>query len=153
MERFEPILQLIALFGGAVTLGTAYYLLVVAHPAWSAAPFEAFLAVFQGLTLKIGGSQILVSNVALVACVILFFLSKDWVWLIAVALLLVSLPVTTYLLMPINLMFLDATDPELAIKAPGLLRDWGNYQVIRTLADGLAFAAMCKPVIWPREQT
>ncbi len=151
MKRFEPSLQLIALLGGAVTFGTAYYLLFLAHPAWSAAPFEAFLPVFQGLILKIGMSQIIVSNIALVACVILFFVSKDWFWLIAVALLLVSLPVTIYLLMPINFQFIEATDPDLASKAPDLLKSWGLYQIIRTIADGLAFVAMCKPVIWPKQ--
>ncbi|WP_136439451.1 DUF1772 domain-containing protein [Pacificoceanicola onchidii] len=149
MKRFEPVLQLIALLGGAVTFGTAYYLLFLAHPAWSAAPFEAFLPMFQGLILKIGMSQIIVSNIALVACAILFFLSKDRFWLIAIALLLVSLPVTMFLLMPINLAFIEATDPNLASQAPDLLHRWGLYQIIRTIADGLAFAAMCKPVIWP----
>ena len=151
MKRFEPFLQLIALLGGAVTFGTAYYLLFLGHPAWSEAPFEAFLPMFQGLILNIGMSQIIVSNIALVACVILFFLSKDWFWLIAVALLLVSLPVTMYLLMPINFQFIEATDPDLAAKAPDLLKSWGQYQIIRTFADGLAFAAMCKPVIWPKQ--
>ncbi|MDX8350040.1 DUF1772 domain-containing protein [Cognatiyoonia sp. IB215446] len=151
MKRFEPSLQLIALLGGAVTFGTAYYLMFLAHPAWSAAPFEAFLPVFQGLILKIGGSQIIVSDIALVASVTLFFVSKDWFWLIAVALLLVSLPVTMYLLMPINFQFIEATDPDLASKAPVLLKSWGQYQIIRTIADGLAFVAMCKPVIWPKQ--
>lgn len=151
MKRFEPSLQLIALLGGAVTFGTAYYLLFLAHPAWSTAPFEAFLPVFQGLILKIGMSQIIVSNAALVACVVLFFISKDWAWLWAVAMLLISLPVTIYLLMPINFAFIEATDPDLAVKAPQMLRDWGMYQIIRTVADGLAFVAMCKPVIWPKQ--
>jgi len=148
--RFEPLLQLVALLGGAVTFGTAYYLLFLAHPAWTDAPFEAFLPVFQGVILKIGMSQIIVSNIALVACVLLFFVSRDWFWLIAVAMLLVSLPVTIYLLMPINFGFIEATDPDLAANAPAMLRNWGNYQIIRTIADGLAFAAMCKPVIRPK---
>ncbi len=152
MKRFEPSLQLIALLGGAITFGTAYYLLFVAHPAWSIAPFEAFLPLFQGVILKIGMSQIIVSNIALVTCIILFFLSKDWSWLLAVALLLVSLPVTIYLLMPINFAFIDAVDPVLASRAPGMLESWGHYQIIRTIADGLAFVAMCKPVIWPKQQ-
>ena len=34
---------------------------------------------------------VIVSNIALVACVILFFVSKDWFWLIAVALLLTGI--------------------------------------------------------------
>ncbi len=152
MKKFEPSLQLIALLGGAVTFGTAYYLLFLAHPAWSAAPFEAFLPVFQGLILKIGMSQIIVSNIALVACVVLFFISKDWSWLFAVAMLLVSLPVTIYLLMPINFAFIDAVDPDLATKGPDMLKSWGHYQIIRTIADGLAFVAMCKPVIWPKQR-
>lgn len=152
MKRFEPSLQLIALLGGAVTFGTAYYLLFLAHPAWSGAPFEAFLPVFQGLILNIGMSQIIVSNIALVACVILFFISKDWFWVLAVVMLLISLPVTMYLLMPINFQFIEATDPDLATKAPELLKSWGSYQIIRTIADGLAFVAMCKPVIWPKER-
>jgi hypothetical protein len=151
MKRLEPPLQLIALLGGAITFGTAYYLLFLALPAWSGAPFEAFLPVFQGLILKIGMSQIIVSNIALVACVMLFFISKDWLWLLAVAMLLISLPVTIYLLMPINFAFIEATDPDLAANAPAMLRDWGKYQVIRTIADGLAFVAMCKPVIWPKQ--
>lgn len=148
MRKARPILELIALLGGAITFGTAYYLLLLAHPAWSVAPFEAFLPVFQAIILKIGMSQVIVSNIALAACVVLFFASRDWSWLIAVAMLLVSLPVTIYLMMPINFAFLDATDPTLAQKAPALLAGWGAYQIIRTLADGLAFVAMCKPVIW-----
>ncbi len=152
MKRFEPYLQLIALLGGAVTLGTAYYLLFLAHPAWAAAPFEAFLPIFQGLILNIGLSQIIVSNIALVACVCLFFISKDWAWLFAVFMLLVSLPVTMIWLMPINFAFIEATDPELAAKAPEMLANWGSYQIIRTIADSTAFAAMCKPVIWPKER-
>ena len=144
----QPFIELIALLGGAITFGTAYYLLFLAHPAWSAAHFEAFLPVFQAIILKIGMSQIIVSNIALVACVILFFLSRDWSWLFAVAMLLVSLPVTIYLMMPINFTFIDTTDPNLSQSAPALLADWGTFQIIRTLADGLAFAAMCKPVIW-----
>ncbi len=150
MKRFEPYLQLIALTGRAITFGTAYYLLVLALPAWLAAPFDRFLPLFQGLILKICTSQIIVSNIALVACIALFFLSRDWAWLAAVALLLVSLPVTIYLLMPINFAFLEGTDPTLADRAPDMLRDWGQYQILRTVADGLAFVAMCKPVLWPR---
>ena len=148
MRTLRPYLELIALTGGAITFGTAYYLLVLAHPAWSSAPFEAFLPIFQGLILKIGMSQIIVSNIALVACVILFFLSRRWAWLLAVLMLLVSLPVTMYLLMPINLAFIEATDPDLPANAPEMLRNWGQYQIIRTIADGLAFIAMCVPVIW-----
>lgn len=151
MHTLKRPLQLIALLGGAITFGTAYYLLFLAHPAWTSAPFEAFLPIFQNLILKIGLSQIIVSNIALVACLLLFFLSKDWFWLVAVGMLLVSLPVTMLLLMPINFAFIEATDLNLAAKAPQMLRDWGNYQLIRTIADGLAFIAMCKPVIWPKQ--
>lgn len=152
MKRFEPYLQLIALTGGAITFGTAYYLLFLAHPAWLAAPFDSFLPLFQGQILKIGTSQIIVSNIALVACIALFFISRDSAWLAAVALLLVSLPVTIYLLMPINFAFLEATDPNLADRASDMLREWGRYQILRTVADGLAFVAMCKPVLWPRSR-
>lgn len=148
MRPLQPFLELTALIGGAITFGTAYYLLLLAHPAWSSAPFEAFLPIFQGLILKIGMSQIIVSNVVLVACVILFVLSRRWAWLVAVLMLLVSLPVTIYLLMPINLAFIEATDPGLAANAPEMLRNWGQYQIIRTIADGLAFIAMCLPVVW-----
>lgn len=152
MKRFEPSLQLIALLFGAITFGTAYYLLFLSHPAWSAISFSEFLPVFQAMILKIGMSQIIVSNIALVACVVLFFMSKDWFWLIGGPLILASLPVTMYLLMPINFQFIEATDPDLAEKAPELLRNWGNYQIIRFVGDGLAFAAMCKPVIWPKNR-
>ena len=100
---------------------------------------------------EIGMSQIIVSNIALVACVLLFFVSKNWFWLLAVGLLLVSLPATIYLLMPINFAFIDATDPNLAANAPVMLRNWGTYQIIRTIADGMAFLAMCKAVIWPKQ--
>ncbi|WP_366523352.1 hypothetical protein [uncultured Roseobacter sp.] len=48
--------------------------------------------------------------------------------------------------MPINFQFIEATDPDLARKAPELLKSWGQYQIIRTIADGLAFVAMFKPV-------
>ncbi len=148
MRALQPYLELIALTGGAITFGTAYYLLVLAHPAWSEAPFEVSLPIFQSMILKIGMSQIIVSNIALMACVVLFFLSRDRMWLVAVVLLLLSLPVTMLWLMPINLSFLEATDPNLANSAPTMLRDWGHYQIIRLVGDGLAFLAMCKPVIW-----
>lgn len=151
MQTFKKPLELIALLFGAITFGTAYYLLFLSHPAWSAVPFDAFLPVFRETILSIGASQIVVSNIALVACVILFFLSRDWFWLIAVVMLLLSLPITIFWLMPINLHFLEAVEPELSRNAAQMLSDWGNYQILRFLADGLAFAAMCKPVIWPKQ--
>lgn len=151
LRRFQKPLEVAALIGGAITFGTAYYLQFLAHPAWSAAPFDAFLAIFQGLIFNIGGSQIVVSNIALISCVILFIMSRDWFWMLAVVMLLVSLPVTMFLLMPINLAFVEATDPELAAEAPQLLNRWGLYQIIRTVADGVAFIAMCKPVIWRKQ--
>lgn len=150
MRKFEPSLQLIALLGGAITFGTAYYLLFLAHPVWSAVDFSSFLPVFQEAILKIGMSQLVISNIALVCCVVLFFLSRDWFWLFAVALLLVSLPVTMLFLMPINFAFIEATDPNLAENSSLMLGDWGRFQIIRFICDGLAFAAMCKPIIWPK---
>ena len=95
-------------------------------------------------------SQIIVSNIALVSCVALFSISRDWFWLLAVAMLLIGLPVTIYFLMPINFAFIEATDPDLAANASTMLRDWGNYQIIRNIVDGLAFVAMCRAVIWPK---
>ena len=148
MHALQKPLELIALVFGAITFGTAYFLLFLAHPAWSAVPFEAFLPVFREIILTIGMSQIIVSNIALVACVVLFFLVRDWSWLVAVAMLLISLPVTMAWLMPINLHFLEAVEPDLSAGAADRLAAWGRYQIIRFVADGLAFAAMCRPVIW-----
>ena len=153
MKALQKPLELIALIFGAITFGTAYYLLFLAHPAWSAVPFEAFLPVFREIILTIGTSQIVVSNIALVACVALFFLVRDWFWLVAVAMLLISLPVTMAWLMPINLHFLEVAEPELSTGAADRLVAWGRYQIIRFVADGLAFAAMCKPVIWRKNNT
>lgn len=148
MKPFQQPLELVALFGGGITFGTAYYLLFLAYPAWSALPFETFLPVFQQLIMKIGLSQMIVSNIALLACVVLFFQSKDWYWVAAVALLLLSVPITIYLLMPINLHFLEAAEPALSQGAAEKLEQWGQYQILRVIGDGLAFAAMCKAVIW-----
>jgi hypothetical protein len=148
MKPFQRPLELIAILFGGITFGTAYYLLFLAHPAWSSVPFEVFLPVFQALILKIGMSQIIVSNIALVAGVILFFMSRDWSWLIAVVLLLISLPVTMMWLMPINIHFLEAVEPALSDGADAKLAAWGNYQIIRFITDGLALAAMAKPLIW-----
>lgn len=153
MKTLQKPLELVALVFGAITFGTAYYLLFLAHPAWTAVPFEAFLPVFREIILTIGMSQIIVSNIALVACVILFVMARDWLWLVAVAMLLISLPVTMAWLMPINLHFLEAAEPELSTGADDRLAAWGRYQIIRLVADGLAFIAMCKPVIWRKDNT
>ncbi len=148
MKPFQQPLELVALLGGGITFGTAYYLLFLAHPAWSALPFEQFLPVFQQLIMKIGLSQMIISNIALLACIVLFFQSKDWYWIAAVALLLLSVPITMFLLMPINLHFLEAAEPALSQGAAEKLEQWGQYQILRVIGDGLAFAAMCKAVIW-----
>lgn len=150
MQTIKPWLQLVALIGGAITFGTAYYLLVLAHPSWSAAPFDSFLAVFQDAILKIGMSQVVISTTALIACIALFFMDRDWSWLIAIALLLVSLPVTMFLLMPINLHFLELEPGAAGTAEASMLAEWGRYQIVRVIADGLAFVAMCKPLIWPK---
>lgn len=150
MQKRKPWLQLVALIGGAITFGTAYYLLVLAHPSWSAAPFDSFLVIFQDAILKIGMSQVVISTTALIACITLFLMDRDWSWLIAVALLLVSLPVTMFLLMPINLHFLDLEPGVAGTAEATMLADWGRYQIVRVIADGLAFVAMCKPLIWPK---
>ncbi|MCR9237059.1 MAG: DUF1772 domain-containing protein [Alphaproteobacteria bacterium] len=151
MRHLHKPLELVALLFGAITFGTAYYLLFLSHPAWMAVPFEHFIPVFREMILSIGASQIIVSNIALAACVILFFWSKDWFWLLAVVCLLLSLPVTMWQLMPINFHFLEAAEPALSQGAADKLSEWGNYQIIRFIGDGFAFASMCKPVLWRKK--
>ena len=151
MTKVQKPLELIAILCGGITFGTAYYLLFLSHPAWMTVPFDVFLPVFRRMILNIGTSQIIVSNIALVACLILYIQSRDRFWLIAIAMLLISLPVTIYLLMPINIHFLEAIEPEVSLNASEKLKDWGHYQIIRFIADGLALAAMCKPVIWRQQ--
>lgn len=151
-KRIAPYLELLALIGGALTVGTAYYLLFIAHPAWMALDIVDTITVFRELILRVGSSQILVSNVSVLAAIILFFTSRNYWWLVAVGLLLLSLPVTALWLMPINLQFLDEA---LVIDAPEnieLLRQWGNYQIIRVITDLLAFIVMCKIVIWRKAE-
>lgn len=152
MTAFKPWLQLIALMGGAITFGTAYYLMVLAHPSWSTAPFDSFLPIFQDAILKIGMSQVTISTAALLSCVVLFFIDRDWSWLVAVVMLLVSLPVTMVLLMPINLYFLELEIGTAGAQEASMLADWGRYQIVRVIGDGLAFLAMCKPLIWPKNK-
>ncbi len=151
MKPAQQPLELIAIIFGGITFGTAYYLLFLAHPAWVAVPFEVFLPLFQQLILKIGMSQIIVSNIALVACLILYFQSRDKFWLVAVAMLLLSLPLTMFFLMPINIHFLEAVEPDLSMHAAEKLDDWRNFQILRFIGDGLALVAMCKPVIWRKK--
>lgn len=151
MSAIQKPLELKGLLCGGITFGTAYCLLFLSHPAWMAVSFDVFQPVFRQLILNIGISQIIVTNIALVACLILFFQSRDKFWLIAVAMLVISIPVTMYLLMPTNIYFLEATAPEISPNAIEKLKDWGDYQNIRFIADGLVLATMRKPVIWRQQ--
>ena len=151
-KRIAPYLELLALIGSALTVGTAYYLLFIEYPAWIALDITTTITAFRELILRVGLSQGIVSTVSVVAAIILFFPSRNYWWLIAAGLLLLSLPITALWLMPINLHFLDEA---LVIDAPEnseLLRQWGNYQVIRVITDLLAFIIMCKIVIWRKAE-
>lgn len=109
LKRTEPYLELIALVSGAITTGTAYFLLFIAHPTWMALDIVDAVISFREAIFRVGMNQVIVSNVCVVFAIILFFISRNYWWLIGAGLLLLSLPMTAAWLMPINLQLVDET--------------------------------------------
>ena len=132
-------LELITLLTSGITAGSALYTSLVVHPSWSKTSIktavENFKPIFKGSFV----SQALFSSIAILGGIILGVLTKQYFWFIGSALMVINIPLTKIVLMPINNILLGKNGEFTDNKAQELFKKWGTLQWIRTMVVVISY--------------
>ncbi len=125
-------LEFITLLTSGITAGSALYISLVVHPSWSKTSIKSAVENFKPIFNGSFASQALFSSIAILGGIILGVLTKQYFWFIGSALMVINIPLTKMVLMPINNILLGKKGECTDDKAQELFIKWGNLQWIRT---------------------
>ncbi len=133
------IIEFITILTAGLTAGTALYISLVIHPAWlktsTKSAVENFAPVFNGSF----ASQASFSTISILGGIALGVLTEQYLWILGSVLMIINIPLTKVVLMPVNNILLGKDGDFDEPKATALFKKWGNIQWIRTSAVLIPF--------------
>ena len=128
----NQIIEFIVLLTTGLTAGSAIYISLVIHPAWlktsTKSAVDNFTPVFNGSF----ASQAFFSTIAIIGGIALGFITKQHLWTLGGVLMIVNIPLTKIILMPINYILLGKKGEFTNEEANALFKKWGTLQWVRT---------------------
>ena len=128
----NQIIEFITILTAGLTAGTALYISLVIHPAWLKTSTKSSVEIFEPVFNGSFASQALFSTISIIGGIYLGVVTEQYLWIIGSVLMVINIPLTKFILMPINNILLGKKGEFTDNKATELFKKWGNIQWIRT---------------------
>lgn len=131
-------LDFTAFLSTTIFFGVCLYVSLVEQPARLVCDLETALNQWRPSYEKAAVLQIILSVTGVISSIVLYFLSKEVFILYSGVILLTIAPVT---LVFMKSCIKQLSDPDRTVVTPGtlsLLKEWGNYHLLRTLISLVA---------------
>jgi Domain of unknown function (DUF1772) len=134
----DTVMKFVAVITSAMFAGAAFYVSAVEHPA--RLEMEARLAIsqFKSSYRRATPIQVAFSALCFLACFALWLRMHKWEWLAAGALMVVVIPYTLAVMLPVN-RALQAASSSPRSDPARLLKNWGHLHTVRTIFGLVGF--------------
>ena len=119
--------------------GAAIYITAVQHPAMVSCGAQVAVTVFRPMYRRAAKMQAALALIGMLAGVGTWAFRGGVVWLVGGLILGSVIPLTLFVIMPINTRLLDTELDITSAEADGLLAQWAKLHAIRSVAGGVAF--------------
>ena len=133
------MIQIIALFCCGTFFGAAIYISLAQHPAALEAGVTVGGRFFPPMYNRAAPMQIVLALIGFFAGILAWYYSSNYFWLVGALFLISVVPITLFIIKPINDVLLNPNNDPESEATQQLLLKWGPKHWIRTIVSGIAF--------------